>query len=67
MSDNDFLTIIKKQRDGKKVEKFSGTFIEYLELVKENPGIVTSAHKRLYDAIMEHGLDDIPDSDPRKR
>ena len=32
-----FLDLIQKQRSKKKKEKFKGTFIEYLELVKDNP------------------------------
>ena len=40
MSKNNYLEIIKKQRTEKKTEKFSGTFLEYLSLVEENPDII---------------------------
>ena len=33
---NEFLNLIKKQRDSKKVERFEGTFIEYLDLIKDH-------------------------------
>ena len=65
-SKNKFLDIIKAQRAIKKPEKFEGTFLEYLELVQKNPSIVTPAHKRLYDAIVEHGIDELQD-EGRKR
>ena len=61
-----FLDIIKAQRAVKKPEKFEGTFLEYLELVHKNPSIVTPAHKRLYDAIVEYGIDELQD-ESRKR
>lgn len=67
MSKNEFLKIIENQRDQKKVSRFSGTFLEYLDHVKENPEIVKTSHKRLYDCIMDHGMEIMPDSDPRKK
>ena len=67
MAQSDFLKIIEEQRKKKKEDRFSGTFLEYLALINENPDIVKTAHKRLYDCILEHGVDSIPDSDPRKQ
>ena len=66
MSDKDFLKIIQDQRKKKTKEKFSGTFLDYLELVKENPDITKTSHKRLYDCIISHGVEIMQDSDPRK-
>jgi len=57
MKNKDFLDIIEKQRARKKKEKFSGSFLDYLSLVKENPSIVKLAHKRLYESIKDHGVD----------
>ena len=69
MSDKDpkknFLKLIEKQRAKKKREKFSGSFLEYLELVQENPDLCKLSHKRLYDAIVEHGINKMKTSDPR--
>mgnify|MGYP003112338566 CR=1 FL=1 len=56
MSNKSFLDIIKKQRNAKKVKKFNGTFLEYLEEVRDNPSIVKLSHKRLYEAIKDYGL-----------
>ena len=61
-----YLDIIKKQRKEKKKEKFSGTFLEYLSMVEKNPELADHAHKRLYDAIADHGITKMDDSDPRK-
>jgi len=63
----ELLAAIKKQRkenQGKK--KFRGNLIDYIELVQKNPDIVKSSHKRLYDAIVSSGCENISDSDPRK-
>ena len=64
---NNFRSIIEKQRKKKKKEKFSGTFLEYLELVQEDPSIVQHSHKRLYNAIVANGVTEMDDSNPRKR
>ena len=55
MSKNEFLKIIEDQREEKKDDRFHGSFLEYLELLKERPEIVKTSHKRLYDCIVEHG------------
>jgi serine protein kinase len=47
-------------------KKFSGTLMDYIELVEKDPTIVKSAHKRLYEALAEHGSYTMPDSDSRK-
>jgi len=58
---------IKMQREeSNKVKKFSGNLIDYVEIVEKDPTIVKSAHKRLHDAIEEHGSYVMPDSDSRK-
>ena len=51
-----FLDLINKQRSEKKEEKFEGTFLEYLEKLQEDSDIAKPAHKRLYDAIKQHGV-----------
>jgi len=66
-SKNKFLDLIKSQRDNKSDTKFEGNFLEYLDLVRDNPGVVKHAHKRLNDTIEGFGVSIIPDEDPRKR
>jgi serine protein kinase len=51
-----FLDLIQKQRSKKKKEKFKGTFLEYLEMIKDNPDKIKLAHKRLYEIICNHGM-----------
>lgn len=61
------LDAIKKQRvKNSKKKKFEGSLLDYIELVQKDPSIAKSAHKRLYEAIVNHGLDKMEDSDPRK-
>lgn len=67
MSVNKLLDAIKEQREaGKTEKKFKGTFKDYLELVEKDPTVVKSAHSRLYGAITEHGVEKMPDTNPRK-
>ena len=51
-----FLEIIQKQRKSKKSKKFNGSFLDYLQVVKDNPNIIQLSHRRLYNAIKDHGL-----------
>ena len=65
---DELLQEIEKQRAANsKKEKFSGNFIDYVELVKRDPDITKSAHKRLHDVIIGHSFEVMPDSDPRKK
>ena len=58
---------IKSAREeSKKEQKFSGNLMDYIEMVEKNPDIIKSSHKRLHDAIVEHGSYAMPDSDSRK-
>jgi len=61
-----FLDIIKDQRLKSKTEKFKGSFLEYLELVRSNPDIAKLSHKRLCDALEAYGTSEMSDDDPRK-
>lgn len=69
MSSNrkEFLDLIKTQRSKSKKEKWSGPFIEYLDIVQENPKIAKLAHSRTYDAIMSQGVSTLDDTDERFR
>ena len=66
-TDKSFLDIIQEQRvESKKRKKFQGTFLEYLELVKQDPNITKLAHKRLCDAIELYGVEVLSGDDSRK-
>jgi serine protein kinase len=51
-----FLDLIKDQRNKKIKNKFEGTFLEYLDLVQDNPEAVKLSHRRLYESITKEGL-----------
>jgi len=63
----DFSSIIA--RTGKNTRaKVEGTFLEYLEIVKENPEITMLAHQRMYKLITEPGVTVIrTEENPRLR
>lgn len=61
-----YLEMIKKQRGQKKNDKFEGTFLDYLKELENNPEIAQHAHKRLYNAICEKGVEVLPTEDDRK-
>ena len=54
-----FEHLIKADRAAREESLWRGTFIEYLERVKEDPSIPKLAHARLYDIITKPGLRDI--------
>lgn len=54
--DYNFSEIIKKDRTVKRHEEFKGTFLDYLQVVKQNPDITMLAHKRIYKLINDSGM-----------
>jgi len=62
---SDFLKLIKDQRKQKKKKKFSGTFLEYLEIIRDNPEVCKTAHQRLYNQIVKEGTGKLSESDKR--
>jgi len=38
---------------------WSGTFADYLDIVRANPRVTRNAHERIYDMILSHGTDEI--------
>jgi serine protein kinase len=52
-----FKEIIKSDRESKNKYKFEGTFLDYLDVVKENPDVAKLSHKRMYDIIMKSGFE----------
>ncbi len=60
--------LIKKDRSERKHCHFEGTFLDYLEIIKENPKIVQLAHQRLYNLIINSGVEVIKtEENPRLR
>ena len=67
MKKNNFLELIKDHRDSKVEDKFEGTFLDYLNLVSENPDLVKSSHKRLSLAIESYGVRNLSEEDDRTK
>ena len=63
----DFLKIIKNQRKESTKESWSGSFIDYLKLLQEDPTVIKLAARRLVDSIESYGVEALDDSDPRCR
>lgn len=58
MSRIDFANLIKKDREERKQRQFSGTFLNYLDIVKDNPrreGML--AHQRMYEQLVSQGIE----------
>ncbi|MDZ5252230.1 PrkA family serine protein kinase [Clostridium sp. LIBA-8841] len=53
----DFKEFIKSDREKHNKQKFKGTFIDYLEIVKNNPDVAKLSHKRIYDLIVDKGFE----------
>jgi serine protein kinase len=56
----DFKSLIKDWQGNQRYRdlNWSGTFDEYLALVKENPRVTRNAFQRMYDMVMEKGTSD---------
>lgn len=64
----DFAAVIEKDRSERERERWSGTFLEYLDLVKQNPSLADLSHKRLYNMIIGPGVRELDlEADPRHK
>ena len=62
----DFKEFIINDRERHNKEKFEGSFLEYLDIVKENPDVAKLAHKRMNDIITSQGYEVLkPEENPR--
>ena len=60
--------LIRSDREARTQEGWSGTFLEYLDIVRQDSSVAKLSHERIYDAIMARGVDDVRGSvDPRMR
>jgi serine protein kinase len=53
----DFESLIKNDRDERKHHHFSGTLLDYLEIVKENPKVAMLAHQRMHELLAGRGME----------
>ena len=68
MAHYDISSIIRKDREERKSGHFEGTFLDYVNIIKENPDIAMLSHQRMYNLITNPGVDVIrTDENPRLR
>src|SRR5215467_10606453 len=58
-----FEQLIKEDRAARESKLWRGTFLEYLDLVRDDPSVPKLAHARLHDTIMRVGTLDIHEAD----
>jgi serine protein kinase len=56
---SEFRKIIEDDREQRQNSTWSGTMLDYLEIVKENPMLAQLSHKRIFDMIMAEGVKEI--------
>ncbi|TXK85621.1 PrkA family serine protein kinase [Paenibacillus sp. N3.4] len=54
----DIFKRITEHRTEKDSLSWTGTFAEYIELLRKNPGLARTAHSRVYDMIASQGIND---------
>lgn len=52
-----FKEFIQNDRESRNKEKFEGTFLDYLEILKQNPDLAKLSHKRIYDMVVSKGVE----------
>lgn len=62
-SKDTFARIIQEDRAAHETKTWKGSFLDYLEKVREDPTIPKLAHARLYDLIVRAGSEDIQSTD----
>jgi Putative Ser protein kinase len=60
---NRFTEIIASDRARQENSAWRGSFIEYLERVREDPSVCRLAHARFYGVVLKAGVSDIKNSD----
>ncbi len=63
---SDFAKLIQEDREQRQQQQWQGTFLEYLELVKADPGLAKSSHRRIHDMMVDAGVSELnPENDPQ--
>lgn len=62
-SKDTFARIIQEDRAAHETKSWKGSFLDYLEKVREDPTIPKLAHARLYDLIIRAGSEDLHSTD----
>ena len=58
---SDLITLIASRQnlDDYQKKHWSGTFAEYLDIVRRDPMVTRTAYQRIFDMIISHGTDEI--------
>lgn len=59
MGELNFATVIQRDRAERRKAHFSGTFLSYLDIVKQDPSVAMLAHQRMYELIVRRGVETI--------
>ena len=62
-ANNPFERLIRENRAGQENKPWRGSFLDYLELVKEHPKLTELSHARIFDMIMRSGSGEILDTE----
>lgn len=66
MTNLDFAGLIKQDREERKHQHFSGTLLDYLAIVKDNPKVAMLAHQRMHELLNDRGVTAVSgEDDPR--
>ena len=63
MASFDFASLIQKDREERKHHRFSGTLLDYLAIVKDDPKVVMLAHQRMYELLTAAGVECVKTED----
>ena len=61
-----FTDLIEMDRKTRGGQPWRGTFLEYLQKVKDDPQLSTLAHARLYDTVISEGWEELTQSEDPK-
>ncbi len=65
MDSTDVRARLEAYRQQQKELNWTGTFDQYLDIAIKNPHVAQLAHARIHDMIMEEGVEEGPDGQPR--
>ncbi len=57
----DILGLIRESLDVQRYqdEHWEGSFADYVKLVEENPFVIRTAHQRMFDMVLSHGVEEV--------
>ncbi len=62
-TNSQFADLIAKDREAQEGERWRGTFLEYLQRIKQDPALCKLSHARLYDMVIGEGSENLTQGD----